>query len=152
MYTGSLGETLDPSKPIISIIFHPFWVCEALGNIWTFIVANSHFGKRPVAGDMTMCGSHFLPYVNEYVLSYWWNFITGPQAISRADLGFFIIAMWVRNPNLCVPVLITQFNPLCLFFPKLRNDAISHSSNTNTKNSGGKCICHQHHWINPSEL
>ncbi len=53
-----LGEALDPSKLIISILFDAFWVCGVHGNILTRIVSNSHFWKRLGAGDMTIVGFH----------------------------------------------------------------------------------------------
>ena len=63
------GPPLDPSKPVHLITFDPFWVVEALGNISTSIVSNSHFGKRPVARDTTIFKYHFLPNVtNKYFL------------------------------------------------------------------------------------
>ena len=52
------GPVIGPIKGLTS-----FWVGRALGNMLTSIVSNSHFGKRPVARDMTICGSHFLPHV-----------------------------------------------------------------------------------------
>ena len=56
-----LGDPLDISKPINLIIFGPFCVREALGNMLTSIITNCHFGKRPGAGDMTILGSHVGP-------------------------------------------------------------------------------------------
>ena len=40
------GSRPDPSKLIILIICDSFWMCDALGNMLTRIVSNSHFGKR----------------------------------------------------------------------------------------------------------
>ena len=45
------------------MIFESFWVCEALGNILTTIVSNSHFGKRPGPRDMTIFESHVGPHI-----------------------------------------------------------------------------------------
>lgn len=59
MYMASWGTPLDPSKLINLIIFDPFLVCGALGNILTAIVSNYHFGKRLGARDMTIFGFHF---------------------------------------------------------------------------------------------
>ena len=61
-----------PSTPQLLdfIAFGFFWVDAAFGNILSSIVLNSHFGKRPVARDITIFGSHFLPHVTEHVDSY----------------------------------------------------------------------------------
>ena len=64
------GFPLEPSKLIMLIILSLFCMCEALAAILTSIVLNSHFGKRPGAGDMTVCSPPFLPHVNNKVLSY----------------------------------------------------------------------------------
>ena len=62
--------SLDLSKLIDSIICTAFWVGGALGSILTIIVSSYHFGKRPVARDMTICVSPFFPDVTGNVLSY----------------------------------------------------------------------------------
>ena len=49
------------------IIFDTFWVSGALGNISTSTVSNSYFETRPVAREMSIFGSHFLPHVTENV-------------------------------------------------------------------------------------
>ena len=65
-----LGGGKKRSKLNILLIFDLLWVYEALGDILTSIVRNSHFEKRPVARDMIILGSLFLPHVTENVLSY----------------------------------------------------------------------------------
>ena len=55
--------SLDPSKLIISNIVAPLWMCEALGNILTSFVSNSHFGKQSVARVMTTFRCHVLSNV-----------------------------------------------------------------------------------------
>ena len=41
----------------------PMYLHEALGNILTSIVSNSHFWKRPGARDMIVFGSHVSPHI-----------------------------------------------------------------------------------------
>ena len=60
----------EPSKLINRIIVGSFWMCRALGNILTGIVANSDFGKLPESRDMTIVWYHFLPHVTEKVIAY----------------------------------------------------------------------------------
>ena len=62
------GVSSDPSKLINLIIFECFWVRGALGKILTNIVSNYHFWKRPVAGDMTICGLNFLLHVIDFLI------------------------------------------------------------------------------------
>ena len=64
------GFSLDLSKLIISIILHALWVWEALGDILTSIVSNSHFGKRSVARDITIFGFYCLLHVTNNACSY----------------------------------------------------------------------------------
>ena len=63
---------------------HTLWVYEALGNILVSIVSDSHFGKRPGAGDMTILGSQFLLHVTEDARSSSYNFHnTVPRSFPR---------------------------------------------------------------------
>ena len=63
MYMAIPRVALDSSKLIILIIFDLFWRCEALGNMLTRIVSNSHFGKRPGDRDMTILMSLIGPHI-----------------------------------------------------------------------------------------
>ena len=54
------GLPLDPSKLIIFITLGSLWVHEALQDMLTSIVSNSHFGKRSGVRNMTIFGQHFL--------------------------------------------------------------------------------------------
>ena len=54
------GHTLDPSKVIFCLILGTLQVHEALGDMLTSIVSNSHFGKWPGARDMTIFRTHFI--------------------------------------------------------------------------------------------
>ena len=45
----------------------------------------------------------------------------GPQAISRDDLWSFIIAMWVRNQNLCIPLMEGAISAKTTFDPYTSN-------------------------------
>ena len=60
----------DPSELIACTIFESFWVERTLDMILTSVVSNSHFGKRPVARDMTIFGSNVGPHVSENVCLY----------------------------------------------------------------------------------
>ena len=53
----TLGDRPDLSKLITLIVFGSFWVCGVHGKILRSSVSDSHFGKRPGAGDMII----FLP-------------------------------------------------------------------------------------------
>ena len=55
------------------IFFGAFWARGALGNMVTSIVSISHFGKRPVAREIAIFGSH-----------------VGREAIAE---------VWARNPQ-----------------------------------------------------
>ena len=61
------GPALDPSKLMNFIILGSLWVHEALGDMLTSIVSNSHFGKRPGARDMTIFGCHVGPHIPNFV-------------------------------------------------------------------------------------
>ena len=52
----SVGDSPHLSKLMNFIILGSFWLGEALVNMLTSIVSNSHFGKRPGARDMTIFG------------------------------------------------------------------------------------------------
>ncbi len=67
------GRPLDTSKLIILIILEALWVHEALGDMLTSIVSNSHFGNRPGAKDMIIIiifSSHFLSHVSNNIFPY----------------------------------------------------------------------------------
>ena len=49
MYVAPLVNPLDSPKPMIFVIFRPFWVRGALDDISISIVSNSNFGKRLIA-------------------------------------------------------------------------------------------------------
>ena len=54
--------------------FYHFWTLlgeGGLGNILTSIVSNSHIGKRLVARDTPICGSHVGTHVSKNVNYYW---------------------------------------------------------------------------------
>ena len=62
-----VGSSPRPFKNYEFHYFGPLWANGALGDILTSIVSNSHFGKRLVARDMTICGFYVGPHVNEHV-------------------------------------------------------------------------------------
>ena len=55
---------LDASTLIILTIFEPPWVCAAIGNILTYIMSSSHFGRRHGAEDMMIFSAHGFPHVS----------------------------------------------------------------------------------------
>ena len=61
MMVTSWGLPPDPVKQIILIILGALWVYQALGDMLSIIVSNSHFGKRSAARVMTIVSFHFLP-------------------------------------------------------------------------------------------
>ena len=60
MYMATLGPP-RPFKTYEFYNFRHFWMREALSNVLTSIVSNSHSGKRPGTRDMTIFGSHVGP-------------------------------------------------------------------------------------------
>ena len=70
----------DPPQPLKTfywINLETFWVYQGLLDMLTTIVSNSHFGKRPIAREMTIFGFHVRPHVPniEYFKVYggiWW--------------------------------------------------------------------------------
>ena len=68
MYMHTLGDP-QAFKTYHFIIFESSWVRAAADNIPTSIVSNSHFGKRPVARDMTIFSFYFLSHVTNYIFS-----------------------------------------------------------------------------------
>ena len=85
------GSPLDPSKLFLLSIFESLWVCEAIGSILSCIVSNSHFGKRPAAGDMSICSRNFHGHVTNNVMPYCWNFrISGPRPSPGLTFGLWL--------------------------------------------------------------
>ena len=59
------GPSLDTLKLLISMILD-----HTLGDTLTSIVSNFHFGKRPIAREMTTFGFYVRAHVSEHVNSY----------------------------------------------------------------------------------
>ena len=58
IYIPPGGFPLVSLKLIILIVLGAFWVYQALGDMITIVVSNSHFGKRSAARVMTALSSH----------------------------------------------------------------------------------------------
>ena len=78
---ASPRNSLDPSQLINFLIVNPFWSRGAHDNILTSFVSNSHFGKRSVARDMTIFGSH-----------------VGPHLSKNANSDFCFFQNWAAKP------------------------------------------------------
>ena len=88
----------DPSR---FVILGALWVHRALGDMLNSIVSNSHFGKRSIAREVTISGSHFSFRHRTCFLLLMKISDLGPQSISGSGFCSFILAMWLRNQNLC---------------------------------------------------
>ena len=70
IYVPSWRSPLDHVKLIILIILWAFWVYQGYLDMLSTIVSNSHFGKRPIAREMTTFVSNVGVHVSESVNSY----------------------------------------------------------------------------------